>query len=304
MGLMNNVLRQLANKNNNLYIIDARKTLNYDGALVASSKASLPLFDATTSAVFFPTQTPDPDVNALMQRVLDEYGGFARMKTSTKDVIIENFQDHVVVAAHIYAAGNFHFVVVSAVPREYYFGSTVSTIGGTIGGGVGLLLLACVLIVYITREQQKLVDGSRQSVEIAQEVARNLVLYNTDEAELVIERALRPTLLVYPADSAMLNTAVKPAKRPTTPTRISSSPLQRINENLTVYKPHLPEYVLPKTAGHRQPPSENNNKQRSTTNSCVEMMSNRDFDDGIEQSHQQPPTTTAKEPFQTTTSTL
>ena len=190
-----------------------------------------------------------------MQRVLDEYGGFEQMKTSTKDVIIENFErPSRRRRAHLRGSGGSHFVVVSAVPRDFYFGSTVNTIGGTIGGGVGLLLLACVLIVYIMREQQKLVDGSRQSVEIAQEVARNLVLYNTDEAATFpsASRAAHDLRLRFSARrrSDADGNEQQEAMR-TEETNYANQDLvlalKQINENLMLYKPHLPEYVLPQT---------------------------------------------------------
>ena len=121
------------------------------------------------------------------------------MKTSTKDVIIENFErPNRRRRAHVRGSGgNFHFVVVSAVPREYYFGSTVNTIGGTIGGGVGLLLV--ISCMHHRLHDARAAEARRRLAPVRRDrpgtSPSNLVLYNTEDAALVpSKKAALPTI--------------------------------------------------------------------------------------------------------------
>src|SRR3989338_548785 len=115
--------------------------------------SQLPKFDPVTNVAWFPTRTSNPDVNALMQRVFDEFGGtIADVRRSSNDVIITDYADSVVAVAHVFATGKLHWLVVSSIPNSYYYGSTKTTLGATVGAGVGALIIvaACFVAVHLS----------------------------------------------------------------------------------------------------------------------------------------------------------
>ncbi len=150
-------LRTLAGSTSRMFLIDARRTLLYSGAVMLATSladSELPLFNATSNAPFPFDQTPNGDVNALMRRVADALGGDAAMLTARNDVILENFAGSVLAITHVWAQGGLHFVAVLQTPRSVFFGDAERTQAGTIAGGVvavafSVLVFTLVIVALI-----------------------------------------------------------------------------------------------------------------------------------------------------------
>jgi len=234
---LRDTLHKSATKDNTLVLIDLRNSSQGDGTIIATSKPQdeLAIYDTTAGKLWTYQNSPNAEVNSIVQNVVEYYGGFAKLRSSSRDAIITDAGDLVIAASHVIGEGNLHFMIVSAIPKEYYFGSTATTIAATIGAGVGFLILASGIILLIMFEQQKLVEGSKQSVRIAESVARDLVLYNTDQAHESLTHALTSETLIDENGEK---------EEPNYTNKDLIGALKAINENLKMYAPFLPEYIL------------------------------------------------------------
>lgn len=127
-----------------------------------------------------------------------------------------------------------NFTLFVATPDDEFSKEVNEATRNTIIICVCIALVVFVLILLMMMQQHRLVEGSKQSVKVAAAVTYSLLLYENDEAAATLEAA-KSAVFIDPETGAEQSNYVNQGL-------VAS--LTQINENMLLYKPHLPGFLF------------------------------------------------------------